>query len=361
MEQAAPMKILHTSDLHLCEGAAERWAALDELTGLARRRGASVLAIAGDLFDQHADAALLRPRLRDIFSGGGFSTVILPGNHDYRAYRSGLFFGEGVRVIRHWREPVEAGGIRFWGMPYEPLSSAALALRLRELSTLIPEEGIDILLYHGELLDAFYAREDLGGEGPGRYMPARLDYFRDLPVSAVLAGHFHSRFTAWELSPGRFFVYPGSPVAVTRRETGPRKVHLWQVGASPEEIALDTFHFVEERLHLDPFASPRTDPVALLRRRLANLHPQARLLLTVEGFYNGQEGGSEEELVKSLQQAAGEKLYGEPEFSFMDIGEILEDPLFRLFHRKLAATDYPGELKERIQKAVIRAMMEVRS
>ena len=114
MEQAAPMKILHTSDLHLCEGAAERWAALDELTGLARRRGASVLAIAGDLFDQHADAALLRPRLRDIFSGGGFSTVILPGNHDYRAYRSGLFFGEGVRVIRHWREPVEAGGIRFW-------------------------------------------------------------------------------------------------------------------------------------------------------------------------------------------------------------------------------------------------------
>ena len=162
-----------------------------------------------------------------------------------------------------------------------------------------------------------------GGEGPGRYMPARLDYFRDLPVSAVLAGHFHSRFTAWELSPGRFFVYPGSPVAVTRRETGPRKVHLGQVGASPEEIALDTFHFVEERLHLDPFASPRTDPVALLRRRLANLHPQARLLLTVEGFYTGREGGSEEELVKSLQQAAGEKLTG-PESA--GISEILRIP-----------------------------------
>lgn len=351
------MKILHTADLHLREGAAERWAALAHLAGLAREKEVSVLVVAGDLFDEHADAALLRPGLREVFSGGGFSTVILPGNHDYRAYRSGLFFGEGVRVIRHWREPVEIGGVRFWGIPFEPLSSAALALRLRELSTLIPAEGIDILLYHGELLDAFYAREDLGEEGPGRYLPARLDYFRDLPVSAVLAGHFHRRFTAWELGEGRYFVYPGSPVAVTRRETGPRKVHLWREGAPPGEIALDTFHFVEERLSLDPFASAE-DPVAALRRRLAELHPRARLLLTVEGFYNGREGRSEVELVEALRRAAGEQLYGEPDFSFRDIGEILEDPLFRLFFQKLAAADYPADMQEQIREAAIRAMME---
>lgn len=356
------MKILHTADLHLREGAAGRWAALEQLAGLARKKGVSVLAIAGDLFDQHVDAALLRPRLREIFSGGDFITVILPGNHDHGAYRSGLYFGEGVRVIRDWREPVEVDGVRFWGLPYESLDSAALALRLQNLAALMPAEGTDILLYHGELLDAFYAREELGDEGAGRYMPARLDCFRVLPVSAVLAGHFHSRFTAWELGAGRFFVYPGSPVAVTRREIGPRKVNLWQTGASPEEVALDTFHFVEEVLTLDPFSREEADPAAGLRQRLAGLHPEARLLLTVRGFYDGRQAGySEVELVDALKEAAGERLYGEPKFGFMDIGQLLEDPLFKAFQQKLTAADYPAEQKEQIRRAAIRAMMEARA
>ena len=43
------MKILHTADLHLCEGAAERWAALEKLADLAREKGAAVMAISGDL------------------------------------------------------------------------------------------------------------------------------------------------------------------------------------------------------------------------------------------------------------------------------------------------------------------------
>lgn len=356
------MKILHTADLHLCEGAAERWAALEKLADLAREKGAAVMAISGDLFDQHVDAALLRPRLRKIFRAGDFITVILPGNHDHSVYQGGLFFGEGVRVIRDWREPVEVDGVRFWGLPFEPLDSAALVLRLQNLAGLIPAEGTDILLYHGELLDAFYAREELGDEGNKRYMPARLDYFRILPVSCILAGHFHSRFAAWELSPGRFFVYPGSPVAVTRREIGPRKAHLWQEGASPEEIVLDTFHFVEMRLILDPFDREEADPVTVLRQRLAGLHPKARLLLSVQGFYDGQKSGySEVELVDALKEAAGERLYGEPEFNFMDIRQVLEDPLFQAFHQKLTAADYPVEQKKQIRRAAIRAMMEVRA
>jgi exonuclease SbcD len=70
----------------------------------------------------------------------------------------------------------------------------------------------NILLCHGELLDAFFSRTCFGAEGEGRYMPFKLSYFDDLNIDYVLAGHFHSRFDVWQLKNGGYFVYPGSPI-----------------------------------------------------------------------------------------------------------------------------------------------------
>ncbi len=85
------MKILHTADLHLTEEASERWDALQEIVNLARQEKAAILVIAGDLFDQDVAAQTLRNKLRTMISSDQFQTIILPGNHDHKAYRSGLY------------------------------------------------------------------------------------------------------------------------------------------------------------------------------------------------------------------------------------------------------------------------------
>ena len=184
-----------------------------------------------------------------------------------------------------------------------------LFARLRELSRLMDREKSNLLLYHGEQLDAFFSRYDFGDEGDERYMPCRLHYFDSLPVAYVLAGHFHNRFAVWPLKGGGCFVYPGSPVAVTRREKGCRKANLLVLGEPPRELVLDTLYYEEMELELDPFAE--ADPAALLQERLERLPPRAKVLLTVKGFINGSAlKTGEAELVKTFKRLAGPRWRG---------------------------------------------------
>jgi len=46
------MKILHTADVHLREVGDKRWEALQKLIEAAKKEGAEILAISGDLFDK---------------------------------------------------------------------------------------------------------------------------------------------------------------------------------------------------------------------------------------------------------------------------------------------------------------------
>lgn len=351
-------KVLHTADLHLNRVGDERWLALEQLVALGRKEGVQALAIAGNLFDSDLRAQELRPYLRRVFESAGFEVVILPGNHDGRAYQGGFYFGERVRVIARWDEPVNVQGVYFWGLPYRPLKREELFARLRELSRLMDREKSNLLLYHGELLDAFFSRYDFGDEGDERYMPCRLHYFDSLPVAYVLAGHFHNRFAVWPLKGGGCFVYPGSPVAVTRREKGCRKANLLVLGEPPRELVLDTLYYEEMELELDPFAE--ADPAALLQERLERLPPRAKVLLTVKGFINGSAlKTGEAELVKTFKRLAGPRLAGEGEFLFRDIRQVLEDELFLEFRERLRQKDYPPEKSGAITELAIRAFMDV--
>ncbi len=354
------MKILHTADLHLTEKASERWEALAQIVALARMHQVSALLIAGDLFDHNVEAEKFRAQLRAVLGGSDFQTIILPGNHDHKAYRSGLYFGENVSVINNWDEPVRLGNIVVWGLPYERLSGGGLVSRLREMGARMKPDEMNFLLFHGELLDAYFSREDLGDEGDLRYMPAKLSYFEPLPLQYVLAGHFHSRYTSWQLPGGGLFIYPGSPVAVTRRETGRRVANLVKLGEDPVEILLNTDHYEELVISLDPFR--REDPLTLLDQKMQKIHSKAKVILTVQGLFNGSVLGiSESEMAAEIRARVGDRFADEPAMEFFDVQHILEDDLFKQFNDRLDQADYPQDKKEQVKQMVIRAFRVVKA
>ena len=80
-----PVRLLHTSDVHLGPETAETrdaWEAFEQLIELANREAADVLLVAGDLFESSRvpDTSLRRIErlLREVPS----RVIILPGNHD---------------------------------------------------------------------------------------------------------------------------------------------------------------------------------------------------------------------------------------------------------------------------------------
>lgn len=158
------MKILHTADIHLRERQDERWKALQKIIGIGKREKIDILAISGDLFDKGIDAERLRPHLREVFSKTGFKILILPGNHDAESFESGLYYGDDVCVLGD-TTPQEFGDVRIVGLPYEPVEIEEVFSRIQALRGSLKEDKTNILMYHGELLDLFFSREDMGNEG----------------------------------------------------------------------------------------------------------------------------------------------------------------------------------------------------
>ncbi len=348
------MTILHSADVHLDEEHEERWSAFKELIKVAGKNKVDALVISGDLFNHGLDAEKLRNRFRSAVGSGSFQTVILPGNHDYKAYRSGLYFGENVSVISNWEEPVEVGDALFWGLPHETLSSDKIVRRLKDLGTRMDPKRTNYLLFHGELLDAYFSSDDMGDEGDQRYMPVKLSYFADLPVKHILAGHFHSRYAAWSLPGGGLFIYPGSPSAVTRREIGIRKANLVDQDGNASELILDASHYERVFLNLDPFSD--INPIEQLEHNLQEMHPRAKIILSVSGYYNGAALGlTENELVDAIKAKIESYTIDELVVEFEDIRHILEDDLFKKFREKLSLTDYTREQQEQAEQMLINA------
>jgi len=377
-------KILHTADLHLKEYGDERWKAMEEILETGKREGVDLLAVSGDLFDQETDAQKLRDRVREVFSGSGFRIILLPGNHDSASYAGGLYFGEDVVILGEPFSRVETEDTVIWGLPFEPLDKREVISRLQTLSHKLDAGRTNLLLYHGELLDAFFSRKDLGDEGDYSYMPASLSYFAEAGLDYVLAGHFHTSFRVWPLPGGTgSFIYPGSPVSVTSREKGRRKVNLLEpgTGAPPQEISLETFHYEEIVVKLDPFifkplgsdgggfhkqVDP-VDPIETISHRLSGLHSAARATLRVTGYFHGANLGlTESQLVEKIQEVISRELASSDpgrvqlQAEFKDIRTILEDPLARSFLEKLEHEDCPEETKIRSRDLALQAMMEVR-
>jgi len=351
------LKVLHTADIHLRTLGDERWAALETIIRVAKKQKTSVLIISGDLFDAKIDTEELRPKIRDIFSNNEFDIVLIPGNHDCNVCKD-MYFGADATVLTELDKPFEKENIRIWGLPFENIQTEQVIEKLQYLKTRFDKKYTNILLYHGELLDAFFSRKDFGEEGEQRYMPLKLSYLKDIDVDYVLSGHFHSTFSVRTLEAGGYFVYPGSPVSITKKETGQRMVNIFEVGKKPTPYALDTYHFEEVNISFDPFKERH--PVDTVKGILAKAHPRAHVILTIGGFVDSQAVGMKEhDLVAALNQVT--KKCEEVHFGFKEIHAILGDDLFKSFSQKLDQCEFDEEKKKQLRDLAIRAMMRVKA
>lgn len=358
------MKILHTADIHLQEYEDERWNSLKEILALGKKQTVDVLTICGDLFDSSLVAQKLRVKIRELFTGLPFPVLIIPGNHDVDAYPDGIFLGEQITVIRDLLTPVEINGAYFWGFPYEELMPEEILEYLHLAARLIeggnyPDatETTHILLIHGELQEISNGWFQYGEEGAQRYLPVKLSYFRHLPWRYVLAGHLHSTFQVHQFRQNAYFVYCGSPVSVTRRETGVRQVNIFNLGEAPAPQPLPTPYYERMVLRLNPFL--KENPLEIITEQLRVLPENATLLLEIEGYFNGKLlEMSEEEFHRALSKLVGRRMEI-VRMEFRDIREIIEDDLFSVFMERLNNMELDTEEREEILQLTIQAMMEV--
>lgn len=354
------MKILHTADVHLLKEGDHRWFALQELIATANNHKVDYLTISGDLFESNADADHLKPKIRDLFQDVGFQTLVIPGNHDAKAYPSGFYFGGDIKFLSNedWTANiVERQEAIIIGLPFTELDAREFHRRLRNL---LQEVGSDlpiILLYHGELLDASYDRGAFGHEEKKRYMPSRLAYFEEAGINYVLAGHFHTSFDVRQFGGYGFFVYPGSPVSITRRETGKRKAALIEVGREPAEIELSTHHYRQLRIPLNAF--DQEGPLQAIKQQLDMIDPGATALLEITGTITG----SETELVRSVEKLTQDMSVDKLDFHFKDVSQIVSHPVFELFEKHLdqfdnTEDDFDEQDREELRQMVIQAMSE---
>jgi len=349
------MKILHTADIHLRTIDDERWNALVTLVKLGKSEKVDVLAVSGDLFNSGVDADTIRTELRGLFSGNPFKILLLPGNHDQDVYEGGRYFGDDAVVMNDVTNPFMFKDVCIWGLPYMPAGTEEVLRALFSFKELLDSKKSHILLYHGELIDTFFTRLDFGEEGVGRYMPLRLSYFKGLDFAYVLAGHFHTRFDVRSLPNGGYFVYPGSPVSISSRETGRRKVNIFEVGRSPEQRTIDTPYYEEVIITLSP--SDEEKPVERVSGILDAMAPHQKLLLTVGGYFNGEKCAMDEvQLTEEIQQS----IRGKPAtFNplYKDIRSILDDDLFSLFLEKLNRKGFDEKKRTGLYNTAVQAMM----
>lgn len=349
------MRILHTADIHLQEYDDEKWQALDQLIKIGRKEKVDVFLISGDLFDKDINAESLRPKIRDLFSNNGFKVLIIPGNHDTASFGHDLYFGEDTVILNG--TPYEHEKVRFFGIPFQPMEGEKLISMIRSLGKAMTCDMPNIVVYHGELLDSFFSRMDFGEEGEGRYMPAKLSYFGGLNIDYVLAGHFHTNFDVRMIEANRYFVYPGSPVSVTKREVGRRQVNLFTVGEPPRAYALDTPHFEEKVIILDPFSED--NPLDAIKKHLEKVHLKAKLILRVEGYIDGQKSHTTEaELAADIKELLKGKK-AEDYLEYKDIQKIADNDIFKTYAKKLEQSGCTDEecalLRDIATKAIMKA------
>ncbi len=352
------MRIVHTADLHLKSTDDERWDALGVLLDTAEELKAGALVFSGDTFDKHVEAQRLKTPLREVFEKRPFPIFILPGNHDEKGLRAGDFFGRNVTVLAGTERVVDVGMVRIVGMPFENIGPDAVLDRLLAAREhLCDEEGwTNVLLYHGELLDLIPDPDAFGEEAGHDYMPVRLSTFSGLGFDYVLAGHFHKNCDVRQFD-GGYFVYSGSPVSITRRETGRRHAVVIDVGEPPRPVPLETAHAEAVEVRLTPF--DRVAPAEEIRRRLDLLPPGASAWLTVSGFADVQAMGiTERELDESIREFESDPRVAEVMGRWREVGEILQHELFLRVNEQLNQVEMTDDQRNAVREMVIDSMTE---
>jgi len=337
------VRILHTADLHLTEKRPETVDALEAILETASNNSADIVTMGGDIFDSAKDADKLRPKIRNLFRDIECDVVCIPGNHDGAILRKDYDFGFDVIA----EEPYgvkEIGDVSIVGIPYTETASEELLLDLRGAAE---SASVRILLLHCTL-DWGYTEDSYGDEKGRRYFSVSRDALSALGYDYILAGHFHSRTEILNWEDGGLFVYPGSPVSHTTKETGRRNAVLINTDKRSEEtIPLDTQY--SDQLPLKVTPGKEDVVVSKIEQWYSErADDQADLEIIVKGVIAKKEGEFEDSI---KEVAPGVDLINETK----DVRVVLNHPLYNRFKEKLENLEVDGS-EQGINEVVIEVM-----
>lgn len=304
-----------------------------------------LLTIGGDLFDSERDAEVLRPTLRRIFDGNPFKILAISGNHDEKAYSVNLDFGSDLKI--RTTEPFEIytyEGISVVAVPYHDKPSDQL---LHELENAAKDARVRILLIHCTL-DIGFTGQDFGEEAAKIYFPITTETLSRLKYDYVLAGHFHTQTCKKSLNGKRYFIYPGSPISHTKKETGKRQAVLIDTEKGDTTgIFLDSFYYDSLQLYVKP--EKEKEALQTFKEWIAlRSADHCELEVVVNGFLKI----SEPDFRKDLESIGGN---AKITHAYRNIDRVLAHPLYKRFLEKLEGDD-EIEDKDKVESFVIDTM-----
>ena len=348
------MKIIHTSDLHLNSKNPERIKALEAIISLGISEDVDLVLVAGDLFDSNQEADKLRPVLRDLLSSLPFKVLSIPGNHDYKAYSSDLNFGNDIKILlKNPFEAYETDEVKIMAVPYSNQNFNDIAT---SLSVEVDPSKINILLIHCSLDMPYLKEDEFGDEERQLYLPVKSRVLADVGFDYVFAGHFHSRSTESKISDKTIFTYSGSPVSITRKETGKRRVYFLDTSLPKDEMlyfkTLDTFYFDE--INLTFYPGKEENVLGDFSKKLQEYDTaNVNLNILLEGFISLEENTLKSKLEKIIAKYKQNTDKFKMTQRYRDVREVLSDPMYVIFKNKLDGEDLLPELKEKINEVVI--------
>lgn len=357
------MKILHTSDIHLNNPNDARFKALECILDNCSigKYNVDLLTISGDLFHGKDNIYDLKRGFRELienytnrnnFFKPNFKILIIPGNHDENLYDINDFLGTNVEILCGKTVcTYDLGNLRILGIPYFK----------GDLNSIIPEieeyrdaSITNILMIHGTLDFPEIKKEECGEEGEYKYLPLTSEQLIYLDFDYVLAGHFHSCFIKSyqksQDSKKNWFIYPGSPVKVTKNEKGKRKAYL--VDTEEEEIKqieLDSLYFDACSVKFHPFNMEQGFSTI---SQFVNQYKEdwelkkAELEIVLEGYISIPE----KEFIEKLEKIVNGITYKN---NVLQVIELLNNPLFKRFKEILEQKDIDDITKDKLLNFVI--------
>ncbi|MHA1448420.1 MAG: metallophosphoesterase family protein [Candidatus Hodarchaeales archaeon] len=322
------MKILHTADIHLSERNPETLRSLELIIELAKKIGVDLLTIGGDLFDTYKDAEALRIEVRKCFSGLDFPVIAIPGNHDNKVFKKSLDFGTSFQALTV--EPVEIyastdENINIIGVPFVDRVSDGLLSSLKDNRR---DGAVNILILHCTL-DIAFSSDDFGDEKEREYFSIDKATLNSLGYDFILAGHFHSRFDKRRLGPNCVFVYPGSPLSLSWKETGKRGVALLDTESKTiKHLSLESSYY-RDVLAVDVTISRELEAIQKINGWIKDIkEDNGEFIVKINGFGEIGEIDFREKL-----ETTGKNIMIENEYR--DVTRVIDHPLYQLFIEEL--------------------------
>jgi DNA repair exonuclease SbcCD nuclease subunit len=226
---------VHTADLHL-KNENEVWPELLQwLLDKCMERDAALI-VAGDFFDNKEESVKTREGVREVFDRSPeIPKFILSGNSDADAFPEGADLGSEVHLLDTPPYTVKSHrDVKIVGFPF--VHNSSLRSQLADYGA---PEGPIVAVVHGTYFSkgtsVYFADVRERGED---YFPIYSSDLEDVGASYVALGHYHGQHSSFVYGES-VVCYPGTPLALSSRETGIRTVVSVIVDTESGEVDIE--------------------------------------------------------------------------------------------------------------------------